>query len=155
MLAKNTMRQRPTANREAIEYQLCKFWRSQGKLSWTDAELAMAVDERLQKASPRPLFDTGAAAAQSRAAAYAKVARNQSDRREDILRLIREAGQAGATRAELSTKLHCQQSSICRPILDLLASGDLVELSDKRTSQYGGAGVVIVLAEFAEVTANG
>ncbi len=136
--------------RERIRFQLCRYWRSIGK-TWFDDELERAVNERLKPTATLPLFDTGEAAKESRANAFRQSERAAGDRRYAALGVFREAGTAGATRAEVSERLHCQQSSICRTVLELIQSGELVELPQKRTSQFGGAGSVVILREFAGV----
>lgn len=137
--------------RERLEFQLCRRWRSQGKLQWTDAELDRAVNDLLQpQPATLPLFDTGEAAKESQRAAFRQACQTASGRRDTVLRLFREAGRSGATRAELAGLIGCQQSDICQVVLELLRSGDLVELTQRRKSQWGGAGIVIVLSEFAE-----
>jgi hypothetical protein len=134
------------------EREICSAWRAAGKLCWTDAEIDAAIAERMRPESSRPLFDIGESAAEARKIAFAQADQSEGDRRETILRDLRAAGRYGATRAELSQTRNWQQSSICRAVLELLRAGTITELPIRRKSQFGGAGTVLVLSEFAEGT---
>lgn len=141
------------ADRSRIEFQICKRWKSNGKLEWTDDELQREVSRLLQLSRPetsRPLFDCGQAAQDSRSVAFASAAVRECDRREAVLGWLAKCGPLGATRAEIALGIFCQQCAVTRTVLDLINCGEAVELSKKRQSAHGGAGVVVVLSKYQE-----
>jgi hypothetical protein len=137
--------------RARFEREVCKGWRLAGKFVWTDAELANAVSDKIRTESNHLRCDAPASQPAAAELGFQDSELSERDRRAAVLRVFSKAGMNGATRAEVSERLHCQQSSVCRTVLELLRSGELVELKRRRQSQFGGWGAVILLREFAEV----
>ena len=139
--------------RESIRLQEWKkLYDSLGRLP-TDAELATAIEAEQERRKPKPiqrgLFDSGSNAAESRTAAAIKSARYKTLRRVAVLEALELAGPRGLTRWEIASRLDVQQSSICSVVLELLASNQIEELRERRSSAVGGAGCVLVLKRFS------
>lgn len=68
---------------------------------------------------------------------------------EATLNAVRSCGPRGATRDELAIALDRPVQSVCRPVLDLLRDGSIVEPGDMRKTRYGKFAAVVVDARYA------
>ncbi|WP_430451684.1 hypothetical protein [Rhodopirellula europaea] len=97
-----------------------------------------------------PLFDFGATAAETKAAA-AKAAKPKRKVRSVVaLERLQRAGADGLTRDELAAAMDLPIQSVCSVALQILRSGDAVEDGRKRKTACGHDAAVIVLKEFAK-----
>lgn len=68
---------------------------------------------------------------------------------EAILNAVRSCGERGATRDEIAITLNRPIQSVCRPVLDLLRDGAIVELGVMRKTRYGKFAAVVVDARYS------
>lgn len=137
---------------EGLRVQVWKRLRnSLGRLP-TEEEIAAEIDAtKARRSAQGQLFPAGQEAAKSKAAACKRSNAGRIARRARALEEFERVGSRGLTRFELAERIGCQQSSICSTVIDLILSGDVVELATRRNSAAGGAGVVIVLKRFAAI----
>lgn len=146
MIAVRTRNGNENQLRERERFRICRAWQQAGKSSWTTAEVEAELDARLRQAKPMPLFDRGDAAAESRREAAIASQTKAESRRAAVLAALTTAAAKGLTRFELASAVGVQQSSVCRPVLELLRDGEIVELPRRRVSAAGGSGCILVLA---------
>ena len=99
--------------------------------------------------SDLPGIDTGR---HSRATRREALKAERSPMLERVLEYVRSCKWRGATRDEIA--IHCERpvQSITRPVLDLINDQSIVETKNRRPTRWGRSAVVIVAAEWSEVS---
>lgn len=90
------------------------------------------------------LFDWGATANETRAAAYRGSKPKASRRQDEIAAYVRSCGQHGTTRDSIANVLAMPLQSVCGPVLALLRDGRLREDGRKRATSTGSMAAVLV-----------
>ena len=161
IIAKNRNPATQEQERMQIRFHMRRAFLSSGKLCTDpgfDSDLEAAVEAEWTKRESRraanearqlELIDTGRNAADSQLESL-KLVGNKASIKRAVLELLGTAGRHGQTRYQLAQAKGCQQSSLCSTVLELINSGDVVELREMRTSDVGGRGCVLVLSDHAE-----
>ena len=66
---------------------------------------------------------------------------------ETVLKLVRSCGTRGATRDEIAIAIERPVQSVCRPVLDLLNDGAIIETAECRPTRWGKLASVVVDAQ--------
>lgn len=93
------------------------------------------------------LFDFGATAQATRAAAYKASQANEPSRRDVIAAYVASCGPDGCTRDSISEGTGIRLQSVCGPVLALLRDGLLIEDGRTRPTETGRQAAVIVHRE--------
>lgn len=121
--------------------------KDENKVNRADANTA-GVGKIIETAKDQGyLIETGQTA---RKASVDALRKNRPPLLLEIIAWTESRGQYGGTRDEAATALKRPLQSVCRPILNLLQDGELVDTKTRRQTQWGREATVFVHRSFAD-----